>query len=146
MEKHWQDCTKKEFESLPFREAWDKPIICNSLVILPTRRKHESGWRNMDFVAIKNGKPICRVSGCSDVLHFDGLGGYGLEKGYSTTFVPFDINPKGWTMDCLAKSGLLHIWCNGEILIGNAMSSLEIYAIKQEEKTMTHKIQNILNS
>lgn len=124
--------TRKDFEALPYRKSWNEPIICASLVIFPTRRKHDSGYRCMDFIAIdENNEPICKLSGCSDVLHFDGIGGYGhnwLEKYHS---VPKQIPPSGWSMDCLTKSGLLRIWPNTErIYCGVALSSFEIYALR----------------
>ena len=72
------DYTRKEFEALPFRGDYDTPVECDSLIILPTQHKHSSGWLCMDFVAVKGNTPICRISGCSDVLHLDGIDGYGI--------------------------------------------------------------------
>jgi len=72
------DWTRKEFEALPCR-AWDEEIEFTSMVILPTRRIHDSGYRCMDFVACKNQVPFVRLSGCSDVIHVDGIGGYGKD-------------------------------------------------------------------
>lgn len=71
--------TKKDFLAVPMREHFDTKIeLFNSLVIIPTRHKHESGFMCMDFVAVDHkDEPICRLSGCSDVLHLDGIGGYG---------------------------------------------------------------------
>ena len=38
---------------------------------------HDSGFRTMDFVAYSKNEPICLLSGCSDVIHIDGIGGFG---------------------------------------------------------------------
>ena len=71
--EHW---TKKELESLPARE-WNEDIgEFDSLIILPTKHLHDSGFWCMDFVAVKGSEPFCRLSGCSDVIHIDGIGGY----------------------------------------------------------------------
>jgi len=106
--------TQKEFKALGLR-GWNEDIgVFDSLVILPTRRKHDSGYRMMDFVAVKNNKPICRLSGCSDVVHIGGLIGEGLNS--------------NWSIDCLSKSGLLRLF-NGskKIRVGAALSSFEVF-------------------
>lgn len=123
--------TRKDFDAVPFRKDWKEEILCDCLVILPQRRLHDSGYRCMDFVACKGNEAICRLSGCSDVMHFDGIGGYGhkwLDK-YHT--VPSLTPPIDWNIDCLPKSGLLRIFCHGDILCGMAMSSFEFYYMKR---------------
>lgn len=86
--------TKRDFELLPVCE-WGKDLgAFDSLVILPLHRKHESGFRLLDFIACRLGEPICCLSGCSDVLHLAG-----------------EILPvEEWKIDCLPKSGLLHLF------------------------------------
>lgn len=127
------EMTRKDFESLPTKE-WNKEVECTSLIILPGKAKdmHESGFRCMDFVAVKGDEAICLLSGCSDVLHIDGIGGYGnnwLGK-YGT--VPRAVPPSGWSIDCLPKSGLLRIWPTSQrILCGISLSSYEIYALEK---------------
>ena len=125
------EMTRKEFEALPNKE-WNELIEFNSLIILPgrTRDKHESGYRCMSFVAVAEKGPQCLLSGCSDVIHIDGIGGYGENwfKKYGT--VPQTIPPSGWSIDCLQKSGLLHIWPgSGKMTCGPSLSSFEIYAL-----------------
>ena len=121
--------TIKEFESLPYR-AYNKDIgEFDSLVVLPTKRLHDSGFRCMDFVAIKNLKPLCRLSGGSDVLHFDGIGGYGYNWLEEFGRIPTGIKAKGWCIDCLPKSGLLHIFTHGKLRAGTAFSSFDLFAL-----------------
>jgi hypothetical protein len=120
--KDIMEWTRKEFEALPKREHFDTPIECDSFLIMPTRRKHGSGWRAMDFVAVNGGVPVCRCSGYSDVLHIDGISGYGIHHQMKT------VKPAGWRMDCLPKSGLLRIFCNYKIQVGFAVSDFEILA------------------
>jgi hypothetical protein len=120
--------TKKEFESLPVRKWGEEISLCDSLVILPTNHKHDSGYMTMDFVACNENRPICRLSGCSDVLHIDGIGGYGeREEG---KFFPDMIKPRAWSIDCLPKSKLLRLFsAHGKIRCGLALSSFEIYSV-----------------
>ena len=119
------DMTRKEFEALPFREDWGKSDDFDALIILPTRRIHDSGYRCLDFIGVRKNVAVCRLSGCSDVIHFDGIGGYrigwpgreGLTQGH-------------WNIDCLKKSGLLRIWTDtGPTRAGSALSSFEIHAV-----------------
>lgn len=118
--------TKKELQSLPLR-GWNQDIgLFDSLVVLPTRRKHESGYRIIDFVAVKESEPICRLSECSDILHIGGIGGYNNEYGNRQT------EAIDWTMDCLPVSGLLRIFCRRDLSCGAALSSFELFAIKEK--------------
>ena len=86
----------------------------------------------MDFVAIRDGEPICRLSGCSDVIHIDGIGGkmYGfgkilLPEGYTP------IDNDSWSIDCLPKSGLLRLFGRGQLTCGWATGSFDIYSIEK---------------
>ena len=120
--------TRKQFEELPEREKWNDVVICDSIVMIPgkSRPLHDSGYRCIDFVAVKDDVPICRLSGCSDVVHIDGIGGYGFDWLNKYRKVPSLVEPSGWNIDCLPKSGLFRMWCNGEIACGPGMSSFEI--------------------
>ena len=101
--------TKKQFMCLRLKD-WSEDIgMFTSLVILPTSRIHDSGYRCMDFVAIKGDEPICRLSGCSDVIHIDGIGGLGKDWIEEDKGMPKFVVPTGWSVDCLKASGLLRI-------------------------------------
>ena len=127
--------SKKEFEALPVRE-WNEDIgEFDSLIILPTNYLHDSGFKCMDFVAVVDNIPKCRLSGCSDVMHLNGIGGFGdnwLEK-YGS--VPSSIKPISWNIDCLKRSKLLRLFCNhNKLKAGEALSSFEIYAVDTRRK------------
>jgi hypothetical protein len=80
------------------------------------------------FVAVKDGNPICRLSGCSDVIHIDGIGGGGKNYDFKTPLLP-----KAWSIDCLKKSGLLQIFCcSCSLRAGLALSSFELFAGKKK--------------
>ena len=133
--KHINNMTRKEFEALPYRKRFDSdegPF--DSLVILPLRSKHDSGFRCMDFVMCRGDKAIRRLSGCSDVLNLDGIGGYGYKWYAAGDGVPKLVPPKGWSMDCLPKSGLLRLWADNFYMLkaDAALSSFSVYAIKEE--------------
>ena len=119
------ECTRKDFEALPLREWNDDIGEFDSLVILPTRRLHDSGYRCMDFIAVIKQEPIYRLSGCSDVIHINGIGGYGKWANR----VPDLIPPIAWSIDCLRVSGLLQIFCGKKMIAGPALSSFDLFAL-----------------
>lgn len=132
-----ENMTKKEFLALPHRK-WDEGVEFRSLVIIPgsgqKNKLHDSGYRCMDFVAVnEKGEPFCLLSGCSDVIHIDGIGGYGKDWLEKCGGMPRTIPISGWSIDCLAKSGLLRIWpMSSKMTCGGALSSFEIFALKGE--------------
>ena len=120
------DMTKEDFDKVPKRGGFLKDIgKFSALVIIPQDYARDSGWMCMDFVAVsKEGEPICRLSGCSDVLHIDGIGGYGKWRGGE---LPNRIAPKGWCIDCL-PCGYLRLFSRSTMTAGAALSNFEIYA------------------
>lgn len=82
--------TKKELLEIPHRK-WSEELhsVCG-VYVLPSRRKHDSGWACMDFVAVfKGDRPMVRFGGgCDDV------GFYG----------------DGFAMDCIYPHGIIRIW------------------------------------
>ena len=120
------DMKNEDFEKVPARGGYSKDVgEFHALVIIPQDYAHDSGWMCMDFVAVdKEGEPICKLSGCSDVLNIDGIGGYGnLKPG----MLPHFIEPKGWSIDCL-PCGYLRLFSRSTMSAGAALSSFEIYA------------------
>ena len=126
-----QKMTKEDFLAVPERKSFDSEIeLFNSMVIIPMDYLHVSGYRCMDFVAVdRKDEPICRLSGCSDVIHLDGIGGYG--KYYISGMNSRPI--EGWNIDCL-PCGLLRIFCNGWIEAGDALSDFAIYWHDRSER------------
>ena len=127
---------KKDFLSLPAR-AWNEDIgVFDSLVIIPTRYKHESGYMCMDFVACVGEHPVCRLSGCSDVVYLDGIGGYGLNNWYKkreseiiNETVLEETEVKNWTIDCLPCGYLRLLSARNGLVCGLAVSDFQIYSV-----------------
>lgn len=115
---------KEDFAQVPIREWGDTTeMLFDGIVVIPSDRKHDSGFMCMDFVGCCGGEPIIRTGAYSDVVHFDGIGGYGEWKGH----FPKQVEPKAWCIDCL-PCGYLRIFCSGKkIKIGNGCSDQFLY-------------------
>ena len=133
-EKHYTKWSRKEFESLPRPTSYTNNEIglVDSLIILPQKHNHDSGWKCMSFVTIQNDKPTYIVSGCSDVIHLGGIGGtntytnnrYKFNERVNSNLVP----NADWHIDCLPVSGLLRIFSGRyKLYVGASLSSFELY-------------------
>lgn len=126
--KEFTKWTRKEFESLPTPKGYTNEEIgeVDSLVILPEKHNHDSGWRCMSFVTIQNGVPTYRISGCSDVIHLGGIGGHNIK---STDRIKSQTVPNAdWHIDCLPVSGLLRIFSgNYKLFVGASLSDFELF-------------------
>jgi hypothetical protein len=120
--------TREEFSGVPFGE-WNKPpATFESLVIVPTTEIHDSGYLVMEFVlAGGDNLPICRLGG-SDVVHLDGIGGYGKDWLERLGTVPEHGPLSSWSIDCLPKSGLLRLFARKPMSCGPALSSFEVFS------------------
>lgn len=126
--KNFTEWTRKEFLSLPEPESFTNKDIgeVDSLVILPERHYHDSGYRCMSFVTIQNGIPTYKISGCSDVIHLGGIGGHNIK---STDRIKSQTVPNAdWHIDCLPVSGLLRIFSgNYKLFVGASLSDFELF-------------------
>lgn len=127
--------SRAELMAVP-RLPWDAQATCASLIVIPgsgsRRRFHDSGFRAMSFVAAdEDDNPIGLIGGGSDVIHLDGIGGFGFDWLDKYGKVPDLVPPSGWNVDCLPKSGFLRFFCDGKIKCGPSLSSMEIYAVRR---------------
>jgi len=118
--KHYEKWSRKEFEALPELDKWDEvngyygEIDC--FVLIPTRKYHDSGFRIMDIVIVKDEKPIGRYADTSD----------------SFQLVYRENPPYKWCMDCLSQSGLIRLWASEHTCkILSPFSTFEIQSSKQ---------------
>jgi hypothetical protein len=132
--KEFTKWTRKEFEALPTPKSYTNEEIgeVDSLVILPERHYHDSGWRCMSFVTIQNGVPTYRISGCSDVINLGGIGGYnfqGMSDCESSNRIKSQTVPNAnWHIDCLPVSGLLRIFSGKyKLYVGASLSDFELF-------------------
>ena len=129
---------KSDFKTIPHIPCYnDKDIKFNCLVIIPTNYKHDSGYRCMEYCAVKDGEPIGIFGGGSDIIHLDGIGGYGKcgIGGYGkwTMEIPNKFDRKPWNIDCL-PCGYLRLWCDGYVLVAkDCLSDFKLYTEKKNK-------------
>lgn len=121
--------TRKEFLAVPSRENWKEIVECDSVVFIPTGKKHESGYRCMIAVACKDGYPLCRVTSTSDRIDLVGFD-YMAER-LSLTHKNV---VESWRIECLPTSRLLNIWTRGTVRAGVDSSTMDIFGYPQENR------------
>jgi hypothetical protein len=101
---------RKELLSLVKRK-WDDILHgVKGVYVIPSRRKHDSGWACMDFVAVMSDGTMIRFGGSCDDVSFRG---------------------NCFRMDCDYESKCLHIWnCRNTFSISADISSINF--IEQE--------------
>ena len=133
------EMTKEDFDKVPyFKETGLSTLtfntVFNSIVIVPTGELHDSGYQMMDFVAVSNEtyEPMYKLSGISDVIELDGIGGYGPNSinGCEILNGECAVPVKAWKIDCL-PCGYLRLFARNGLYVMHhdfPVSSFEIYA------------------
>lgn len=109
---------RDELLKLPTR-AWDADSEYDSLLLLSTRHKHDSGWAIMAIVGVRDGQPVEIACACCDDIEWKlppmvtvGGGVYSIGQ---------------MRMDCAMRSGALHAWARkARFRVGAALSSTEV--------------------
>ena len=108
MEKAIDQYTREEFLAM---ENFNPSGPFSAFVIVPTDEIHDSGWRCMKFILLYQGEIVGVVSGWSDVVHINGIGGYGKNYG---DLVSGMVKRVGWSIDCLPVSGCIRLFGDAE--------------------------------
>ena len=101
--------TRKELLSVPARE-WNEELHgVNSVWLIPSGRKHESGWACMDFVASWQypENKLVRFGGACDSLELAG---------------------DHFVIDCDWPSRIIHIWSQYPFTVEGGISSITLRA------------------
>jgi len=102
--------TQKDFSILPQRE-WRNESIYDAIILAPTRKKHDSGYRWVNIIGLIDDVPVEIAATCDHVWFFENL------------------HPD-MSIDCLFKSGLFRLWSNGKkIKVGSSLSSTVVNII-----------------
>lgn len=110
--------TREEFLAM---ENFKPKGYFRDVIIVPTDEMHDSGYRCMKFILANKGRIVGVVSGWSDVVHINGIGGYGrfVEDSIKTQ----TVKRVAWSIDCLPESGCIRLFsdtdCVAEDFIGS---------------------------
>lgn len=100
--------TLKELREMEYMMPREK---FTSVVIVPTGKLHDSGFMAMKFILLRKGKVVGVVGGGSDVVHINGIGGYGKELEALKTG---EVERVSWSLDCLPKSRCIRLFSDRE--------------------------------
>lgn len=115
------DWSRKELLGLPVRE-WNTDSEYDSVLLLSTRKKHDSGWAIMAIIGVRDGQPVEIACCCCDDIEWKFPPAQTVANG---TLLIGQIR-----MDCAFRSGALHAWKRGaKFRVGTALSSTEIELI-----------------
>lgn len=105
--------TKKSLSRLPKR-TWDIESVYDSIIIINSKRKHESGYAIMYIVGCIDCKPVEIIEGCCDSIHWI-------------------FNNLMFGTDMLYPSGLIHFFgIDCKLKVGCSDSTIDIELIKGE--------------
>ena len=104
----------KELRNLPFRK-WDEIKTYYSILVVPSGRKHESGWALMYIVGLDIDKnPIEIAANCDDIC-------------WKIPASSGDI----FRNDMFYPSGAIHFWSRGySFKVGCSLSSTDVFLVK----------------
>ncbi len=103
----------RELLKLPRRE-WNKETAYQSILVVNTKRKHESGWGLMAIIGLDNKRePIEIAAYCDDIY--------------------WNLNGLSFRNDMFYPSGIIHFWSReANFKVGESLSSTEITLIKNK--------------
>ena len=110
------DYSRKELMKVPLKVTLDPLTGVSGIYVIPTGKKHDSGWACMYLVAeFTDERPMVRFAGSCDDLSFDG---------------------SKFRMDCVFPSRILHIWNSyGTFSVIGNLSSITLEAENEERQS-----------
>ncbi len=113
IKKGWTDFKKSELLVLPYRN--DAPTVYDSLLLVPSRLKHDSGYMRIAVIGVREGVPV-EIAAMPDDLNL-----------YANQYHEFIASVR---MDCSYPSGVLHLWDrNSQFQVGSSYSSTDIKVV-----------------
>lgn len=103
----YDQITRGDLLALP-RRPWQESAVYDSLIVFPSRQKHDSGWGCMTVVGCRDLTPIQLITTSMDDLRLDSA-----------------VN-----IDCLHRAKALHIWRpHHAFRVPHSLSSINISVI-----------------
>lgn len=113
--KNLCEWSRAELLALPAR-ARGADSEYDSLLLLSTRKRHDSGWAIMAIVGVRAGLPVEIACACCDDIEWKFL-----------PMVMFGGGQGQMRMDCAMRSGAIHAWARkAKFRVGAALSSTTV--------------------
>lgn len=107
--------SKQQLKNLPKRD-WDAESIYDSILIIPSGKKHDSGWALMYIIGVISGEPFEIAAACDDI----------------NWQLPAEQQVSGLRTDMIYPSGVIHFWSNHyRFKVGHSLSSTDIHLISK---------------
>lgn len=119
---------KKDIQGIEYIVPKDKKFSC--LVIVTQNKLHSSGYKTMKYILLNREMEVVGcVGGSSDVLHIEGIGGYGSSKNFQTRVETRLMSLVDWSIDVL-PCGYIRLFNSHEFTISDLpyLSDFSIYA------------------
>lgn len=113
--KNLNDYTLEELRAI---ENFGEQEEFSAFAIVPMEELHESGYRVMKFILERDGKIVGAVSGWSDMVHVNGIGGYGAYGDDFMSALKSQMTPRvAIRLDCLPTSGCIRFFCDRDSIM-----------------------------
>lgn len=123
--------TREEFENLDYFAPTGE---FNGIVIIPTNEMHESGYMCMKFALMDHLEVVGCVGGGSDVIHLNGIGGYGKYENFKEVLKTGLTKRVDWSIDCL-PNGLIRLFCSSKLELDEIIcSDFNLYVKSEREE------------
>lgn len=123
--------TREEFENLDYFAPTGE---FNGIVIIPTNEMHESGYMCMKFALMDHWEVVGCVGGGSDVIHLNGIGGYGKYENFKEALKTGLTKRVDWSIDCL-PNGLIRLFCSKKLELDEIIcSDFNLYVKSEREE------------
>ena len=125
--KNIKEMTKKELMEL---ENFITKKKFTGIVIVPMNYKHDSGFQCMKYILLNEWDIVGVVGGGSDVVHINGIGGFGKEPNYKTRMVKVH----NLRIDCLPKSKCLRLFSYDKMELSDLFVGSDFIFYFEEDK------------
>lgn len=116
-----REMTLDELLAVPYSKTRGEIGIFTGFIIVPTGELHDSGFGCMKFVLTHHNEIVGAVGGWCDIVHLNGIGGYGL--GWQTSLTDRKVPVIDWSIDLLPKSGCLRVFSTHRLTLDDFIGS-----------------------
>lgn len=113
--------TLEELLAVPYNKTLGEIGPFKGFIIVPTGELHDSGFGCMKFVLTLHDDIVGAVGGWCDVVHLNGIGGYGL--GWQKSLTGRAVPVIDWSIDLLPTSGCLRVFSSHRLALDDFIGS-----------------------